>query len=215
MPLVFDFKLGFQYIALTRPTILKTMSYDVLKQNIKKNLNLSTEELEGICKYYKPFDVKKKEFLLTQGSICKFEGFVLEGCFRIFTLDKKGNENTLYFAAKDWWLMDIDSFMNQTPSNLNIQALEDSKVLLINRRDKNALYDSLPVVEKLFRIMSQKALVSWQRRLIRNHCFTAKERYFHFLETYPDISSKLTDKQIAGYLGISHEFLSKIKKSEK
>lgn len=191
------------------------MSYDLLKENIKKNLNLSNTELNSVCNYFKPLDLKKKEFLLMQGSICKFEGFVLEGCFRVFTIDKKGNENTLYFAAKDWWLMDIDSFMNQIPSDLNMQALEDSKVLLISREDKMALYESLPVVEKLFRIMSQKALVSWQRRLVRNHRDTAKERYFHFIQTYPDISSKLTDKQIAGYLGIRHEFLSKIKKNEK
>lgn len=172
-------------------------------------------ELESVCSYFKPKEIKKKDFLLTQGRICRFEGFVLEGCFRIFTLDKKGNENTLYFAAKDWWLMDNDSFMNQIPSDLNMQALEDSKVLLISRQDKLALYNSFPVVEKLFRIMFQKALVSWQRRLIRNHSFTAKERYFHFIETYPNISSKLTDKQIAGYLGIRHEFLSKIKKNSK
>lgn len=191
------------------------MSYDLLKQHIKKNLDFSTTELEVVCKNFKLKSLKKKEFLLTQGGICKFEGFVVEGCFRVFTLDKKGNENTLYFAAKDWWLMDIDSFMNQTTSDLNMQALEDSKVLLIDRQDKIALYESLPVVEKLFRIMFQKGLVSWQRRLVRNHCFTAKERYFHFIETYPNIASKLTDKQIAGYLGIRHEFLSKIKKSEK
>jgi len=191
------------------------MSRDVLKQQIRKNLNLSATELDFVCNYFKPKSLKKKEFLLTQGSICKFEGFVVEGCFRVFTLDKKGNENTLYFAAKDWWLMDIDSFMNQTPSDLNFEALEDSKVLLIGRQDKIALYKSLPVVEKLFRIMFQKGLVSWQRRLVRNHSSTAKERYSHFIETYPDIASKLTDKQIAGYLGISHEFLSKIKKNSK
>lgn len=191
------------------------MSFDLLEQNIKKNLNLSPSVIESICQYFKPLDLKKREFLLRQGKICRFEGFVVEGCFRIFTLDEKGNENTLYFAVKDWWLMDIDSFMNRTPSDLNIQALEDSKVLLISRQDKMNLYDSLPEVEKLFRIMSQKALVAWQRRLIRNHCLTAKERYFHFIDTYPDISSKLTAKHIAGYLGISHEFLSKIKNSRK
>lgn len=189
------------------------MSYDLLKQHIKKNVNLSVTELNQICDYFKPLSFKKKEYLLGQGSLCRFEGFVTEGCFRVFTLDKKGNENTLYFAAKDWWLMDIDSFMHQTASDLNMQALEDSEVLLINREDKIALYESLPMVEKLFRIMFQKGLVSWQRRLVRNHCLTAKERYFHFIETYPDIASKLTDKQIAGYLGIRHEFLSKIKKN--
>lgn len=191
------------------------MSYDLLKQNIQKNLTVSSANLEVICNNFKVVELKKKEFLLTQGSICKFEGFVVEGCFRVFTLDKKGNEITLYFAAKDWWLMDIDSFLNQTASDLNMEALEDSTVLIIDRQDKMALYEALPVVEKLFRIMSQKALVSWQRRLIRNHCDTAKERYYHFIKTYPNIASKLTDKQIAGYLGIRHEFLSKIKKNEK
>ncbi|SHE91136.1 cAMP-binding domain of CRP or a regulatory subunit of cAMP-dependent protein kinases [Arenibacter palladensis] len=191
------------------------MSYDILKQHLKKHVDLSTADLDLISSYFKPASLKKKEFLLTQGSICKMEGFVLDGCFRVFTFDKKGNENTLYFATKDWWLMDIDSFMNQTPSDLNIQALEDSKVLLIDRQDKMALYELLPIVEKLFRIIFQKGLVSWQRRLVRNHSFTSKERYFHFIQTYPDISSKLMDKQIASYLGISHEFLSKIKKNKK
>ena len=108
--------------------------------------------------------------------------------------------------------MDIDSFMNQKPSSLNMQALEDSKVLLIERKDKLTLYETIPTVEKLFRVMSQKALIAWQRRLIRNHSETAKERYHHFLEVYPSIASKLTDKQIASYLGITHEFLSKVKR---
>lgn len=188
------------------------MSHNSLKQHIKSLIEISSEDLETIANYFTPAVIKKKEFLLTQGSIYKYEGFVIDGCFRIFTIDQKGNENTLYFAAKDWWLMDIDSFMNQTPSSLNIQALEDSEVLLIKRADKLKLYESLPIVEKLFRVMSQKALVAWQRRLIRNHCETAKERYHHFVGSYPNIVSKLTDKQVASYLGITHEFLSKIKK---
>lgn len=191
------------------------MINDLLIQNLKNNIQLSEAESEHLCSYFKPKVIQKKEFLLTQGSICTFEGFVLEGCFRVFILDKKGNENTLYFAIKDWWLMDIDSFMNQTPSSLNIQALEDSKVLLINSKDKLALYNSIPKAEKVFRIMFQKAIVAWQRRLIRNHCQTAKERYHDFVDTYPHIASKLTDKQIASYLGITHEFLSKIKKQSK
>lgn len=191
------------------------MAYDLLKQNIKKNIQISANDLDSFCSYFKPVSIKKKDFLLRQGNIYKFEGFVIEGCFRIFTIDEKGNENTLYFAAKDWWLMDNDSFMNQTPSNLNIQALEDSEVLLVNRTDKLLLYDSMPIIEKLFRVMSQKALVAWQRRLIRNHCQTAKERYYYFVNTYPKIASKLTDKQIASYLGITHEFLCKLKKQPK
>lgn len=126
------------------------MPYQLLKKNLNGNLNLSSKELEQISSYFTSKEIKKKEFLLTQGSICKFEGFVVQGCFRVFSIDKNGNDNTLYFAAKDWWLMDIDSFMNQTPSELSIEALEDSKVLLIGREDKQELCNSLPIVEKLF-----------------------------------------------------------------
>ncbi len=168
-------------------------------------------QIDEICSFFNTKTVKKGEYLLTQGSICKFEGFVTKGCFRIFIIDTKGNENILYFAAEDWWLIDTDSFMNQTPSDLYFQALEDSEVLIIQKADKERLYDQLPLVEKLFRIMSQKALAAWQKRLIRNHCLTAKERYQYFLNTYPNIASRITDRQIAGYLGITHEFLSKIK----
>ncbi|PWJ43718.1 Crp/Fnr family transcriptional regulator [Sediminitomix flava] len=188
------------------------MTHQLLKENIQRNVQFSKDELDEFCQYFQPKTINKKEFVLEQGELCKFEGFVLDGCFRVFTLDKKGNEITLYFAVKDWWLMDIDSFMNQSPSNLNIQAIEDSEVLLIKRSDKLALYESLPAVEKLFRVMSQKALVAWQRRLINSNCLTAKERYHQFIGDYPNISSKLTDRQIASYLGITYEFLSKLKK---
>ena len=190
------------------------MSYQLLQENMQKNLEISPSELELICNYFKPIEVKKGGFLLQQGNICKFEGFVIEGCFRIFNVDDEGKENTLYFAVRDWWLMDIDSFMNQTSSKLNIQALEDSQVLIIDRVSKETLYNESPLVEKLFRIMSQKAVAAWQRRLIRNHSLKAKDRYEYFICAYPSIAEKLTDRQISGYLGITHEFLSKIKRSK-
>ncbi len=195
--------------------MLKEISKERLKAQIKRNIAIADSELAAICAPFKARVVEKGEYLLRQGSRCKFEGFVVEGCFRIFTIDEEGKEHILYFAVQDWWLMEIDSFMNHTPSELNIQALESSKVLLISQAEKDLLYQQLPVVEKLFRIMSQKALVAWQRRLIRNHCLTAKQRYYHFIDTYPNLSSKLKDRQIASYLGITHEFLSKIKRGSR
>jgi CRP-like cAMP-binding protein len=189
--------------------------HDLLRENIRENVEISNSDLDVICDSFSSHKICKRDYLLKQGSICKFEGFVLKGCFRIYTIDKKGNENTLYFAIKSWWLMDIDSFMNQLPSDLYIQALEDSVVLLINKPDKMELYNSVPIVEKLFRIMSQKGLVAWQRRLIRNNSLTAQERYTFFVEKYPEIVLKLTDRQISNYLGITHEFLSKIKRAKK
>lgn len=175
-------------------------------------MDFSESELDAFCSPFYQKTVSKKEFLLRQGEICHFEGFVVKGCFRLFSIDQQGRENVLYFAAKDWWVTDIDSFTNQTPALLSIQALEDSEVLLINKTDKERLYVDLPKVEHLFRIMTQKTLVSLQRRLIRNHSYTAQERYDHFITSYPEIAQKLTNLQIAAYLGISHEFVSKIRK---
>lgn len=188
------------------------MAYQLLKQHFKNTYHISDDLLEEICLLYKPKTYLKKEYVFQQGSLVDQECFVVSGCFRVYTLDSKGNENTLYFAAKDWWLMDIDSFMNHTPSRLNVQAIEPSEVLYISKSDKKYLYETYPVVEKLFRIMFQKAIVAWQRRLVSNHCETARERYTNFVATYPEIAGKLTDKQIASYLGITHEFLSRIKK---
>lgn len=195
--------------------MLRGISHDGLKEHIKKAISVSDLDLDTICAYFKPRLIDKGDYLLRQGRYCRFEGFVVEGCFRVFTIDEEGKEHILYFAVQDWWLMDIDSFMNHTPSELNIQALEQSKILLINQSDKDSLYKQLPAVEKLFRLMSQKAVVAWQRRLIRNHCLTAKQRYYHFIDSYPRLSSKLKDRQIASYLGITHEFLSKIKRGSR
>ncbi len=118
----------------------------------------------------------------------------------------------LYFAVADWWVGDIDSFTNQVPARLFIEAVEDSEVLLISKEDKEELYETLPKVEKLFRIMGQKTIVALQHRMISNLSKTADERYIDYITKYPQIVQRLTNLQIAAYLGISHEFLSKIRK---
>lgn len=150
--------------------------------------------------------------LLRAGEVCKFEGFVNKGCFRIYYLDEKGLESVLYFAIEGWWITDIDSFTNQTASILNIEALEDSEVLLITYPYKNALYEELPKVEKLYRIMTQKTHTALQRRMISSISKTADERYLEFIAKYPFMEQRLSQQNLAGYLGISPEFMSKIKK---
>jgi CRP-like cAMP-binding protein len=188
------------------------MEHELLERNIRKHVAFSAAELKAYSRRFKPRKVAKKEYLLRAGEVCRFEGFVIRGCFRLFSTDQEGKENVMYFAVEDWWITDIDSFTTQTPAHLSIQALEDSEVLLIGKADKDALYDEMPKVEKLFRIMTQKTLVALQRRLIRNHSFTAEERYRHFIATYPGIAQRLTNLHIASYLGITHEFVSKIRR---
>ncbi|MEM6846168.1 MAG: Crp/Fnr family transcriptional regulator [Bacteroidota bacterium] len=188
------------------------MGFDLLKDNFLRHTILTDDELNSINYYYEERQVDKGEYILRKGDICRFEGFVIEGCFEISTSDSQGNERILYFAMKDWWVMEIDSFISQTGSELDVKAIEPSRLLVITKTDKEKLYQEVPKAERLFRIMSQRAVVAWQRRLIRNHTMTAEERYFHFLNTYPEISQRVTNKQIASYLGITQEFVSKIRR---
>ena len=184
----------------------------LLKQNIASHISLSEDETEAFCNLFQQKVIKKKSFLLRESEICRFEGFVTKGLFRVYHIDQNGFEQILYFAIENWWVTDIDSFTNEKPSQLYIEALEDSTVLLISKKDKEFAYKNLPKIEKLFRVMTQKTHVALQRRMIDNLSKTADQRYLDFIEKYPTIYSRLTNLQMAAYLGISHEFLSKIRK---
>ena len=185
---------------------------DLLKQNIANHISLSKAEMEEFCSLFKEKNIKRKNFLLREGEVCKFEGFVTKGLFRVYHIDQNGFEQILYFAPENWWITDIDSFTNQKPSQLFIDALEDSEVFLISKKDKELAYTNLPTIEKLFRVMTQKTHLALQRRMIDNLSKTADQRYADFIEKYPKLFQRLTNLQIAAYLGISHEFLSKIRK---
>jgi CRP-like cAMP-binding protein len=125
---------------------------------------------------------RKNKIILKQGEICEFEGYVLEGCFKVFYQDENGREHILYFAIEDWWVLDIDSFVSGKTSKLYIQALEDSVILTIDRAKKEQLYHDIPRVEKLFRIMNQKALAATQLRIISMLHENADKRYLDFNE---------------------------------
>ena len=185
---------------------------ELLTQNILNHITLSKKELESFCSLFNQKEVRKKHFLMQEGEICKFEGFVTKGLFRVYHIDSNGFEQVLYFAQENWWITDIDSFTNETPSQLYIQALEDSEVLLISKKDKEFAYNKIPKIEKLFRVMTQKTHIALQRRIIDNLSKTADQRYIDFIEKYPNLFQRLTNVQIAAYLGISHEFLSKIRR---
>ncbi|BAP31456.1 cyclic nucleotide binding regulatory protein [Chryseobacterium sp. StRB126] len=186
--------------------------FNLLYKNISRYIDLSEEEFK---QFSAPFQLKcfrKKEIVLKEGDYCLFEGFVLNGCFKIYYLNENGFEQTLYFAVEGWWITDIDSLLNDVPSILNIEALMDSEVLMISKKDKEVLYEAMPQTEKLFRIMNQRSSVALQRRILSLTGKTADKRYLEFLEKYPGLEQKITQQQVSSYLGITHEFLSKIRK---
>ncbi|PWN71325.1 Crp/Fnr family transcriptional regulator [Chryseobacterium phosphatilyticum] len=186
--------------------------FDSLYKNISRHVNLSEEEFKRFARYFQSEKYKKKDVVLREGEYCSFEGFVVNGCFKIYYLNEKGFEQTLYFAVEGWWITDLDSLINHIPSILNIEAIEDSEVLMISKKDKDLLYETMPQVERLFRMMNQHSSVALQRRILSLTGKTADKRYLEFLEKYPGLEQRLTQQQVASYLGITHEFLSKIRK---
>lgn len=186
--------------------------FDLLYKNISRHIQLSDEEFEQFSSLFVLKSFKRKETVLREGDYCLFEGLVLNGCFKVFYLNESGSEQTLYFAVEGWWITDIDSLINNVPSILNIEALENSDVFMISKKDKEMLYHEMPKIEKLFRIMNQQSSVALQRRILSLTGKTADKRYLEFLDKYPGLEQRITQQQVASYLGITHEFLSKIRK---
>lgn len=188
------------------------VDYTSFYQNIKQYIDLSEEELMTLRSFYSYKKIAKNEVILSSGQVCDFEGYVLEGCFKIFYRDDDFREHILYFAIEDWWVVDISSFIFRNPSELYIQAMEESVIFYISNEEKEKLYTEMPKLEKLFRVMNQRALASMQSRMINMLYKTAEVRYLEFKSKYPNLDQRIAQHQIASYLGISHEFLSKVRK---
>src|SRR5688572_9647407 len=154
--------------------------YERLRRNIARHVTLTDGEFDYFASLLEPRRVEKKQALLTPGDVCCFEGFVEAGCLRVYSNDRNGFDSVLYFATEDWWVADIHSFVSGAPAVLGIDALENTDVLLIDKCNKERLYACIPKFERLFRIMTQRALVALQQRLIAFMRLPAQQRYFDF-----------------------------------
>ncbi len=153
----------------------------------------------------------KGQYIVQQGDICKYECFVLSGCTKTFYVDAEGQEHILMFSIEDWWTSDIGSFITQTPADFNVQCLENSELVMFSYDVIEDLYTEIPKLERFFRQIIEKAFVASQKRIVRNFSLSAKEQYLYFREQYPLIEQRIPQYMIASYLGITKEFLSKIK----
>ncbi|OOG76831.1 Crp/Fnr family transcriptional regulator [Algoriphagus sp. A40] len=156
--------------------------------------------------------VKRKEKILAAGEVCKHYTFIVEGCFRMFGVDDKGFEHNIQFAAENDWIADIGSFHTQKPSLLNIEALEAGSVLQVKQQDLYFLYTHIPKLDRIFKVLIELKYIELQNRVLQNFSSTAEQRYLGFLEQYPHLSNRLPNTQIASYLGITPEFLSKVRR---
>lgn len=188
------------------------MVHDTLITYFETIVPLSQEEKELIIEAYTPKTLHKKELLFQQGMKCMTEAFVVSGTLRVYYVDDKGAEHVLNFALPGWWVGDLASFYHGTDAFLNVQALEESTLLVIDPEKKEELFKKVPVLERVFRIVIQKHLASMQKRLLVNHSLTADQRYKDLIEKIPAIEQLVPQYQIASYLGILPESLSRLKR---
>ncbi|MBK6267077.1 Crp/Fnr family transcriptional regulator [Marivirga sp. S37H4] len=175
---------------------------------------LNAEEQHLVIELFKPRLYRKRQYALQEGDICNQFNFVVRGCLRMYKVDDKGNTHILQFASENWWISNIGSFHERKPSGLNIDALEDTMVLQISHENLLALYTQAPKFDRIFRVLIENNFVSLQKRLLQNISSTAEERYLSFLENYSHLSNRLPQTQIASFLGITPEFLSRLRNKQ-
>ncbi len=187
------------------------MSFDLILKNVCKHIDLTQKEKDHFTSLLESHVIKRKQIFLSEGDVCKHSAFVTGGALKGYTVDKEGREHVIHFAMPDWWIADMYSLISQKPGILNIEALVDTQVLLLSRDHQHDLYRDIPKFERFFRILTENSLVASQQRLINNLSLTAGERYADFLVKYPTIVECAPQHTIASYLGITPEFLSKIR----
>ncbi|MDW3195055.1 MAG: Crp/Fnr family transcriptional regulator [Cytophagales bacterium] len=184
-----------------------------LIEYFSKFITLTEEEISFIERVYKERKVDKREFLLKAGEICKYSTFIVEGCFKMYCHDSDAKEHIVQFGIENWWIGDIHSFQKETPSRVYIKALEKSTILQIKKKDQLELFERFPRFNQVFKTLAENAIVSLQYRIIRNISYTAEERYLNFIKMYPDLFNRVSNVQIASYLGVTPEFLSTVRKN--
>lgn len=185
--------------------------FERLRQNIEEKISLTVDEW-NICKtFFAPKKIRKKQYFLQEGDVCKYTAFIEKGAMRSYHIDEKGNEHILQFALEGWWITDMYSFYTGEPASYNIDALEDSEILQISQQNYEEMMQRVPRMERYFRLLLQNRLIAMQRRLASNLSFTAEQKYIWMTQSYPDIFQRVPQHMIASYLGITKETLSRIR----
>ena len=188
------------------------MDYSSIDANVSKYVSFGQEELQLFHELLETNSVQKKAYILREGDICEQESYVIKGCLRKYYINEDGAEVIVQFAIEDHWVSDMASFSDHKPSHFFIEALEDCELFILTPASKEALLSKIPKFERVFRILVQRHLSVTQDRLVHTIAKTALEKYLDFLEHYPTIPQRVAQHYIASYLGISAEFLSKVRK---
>lgn len=188
------------------------MDYKEILGNLNRYVDLNEEDEKQFCAIVRTTKVKRRQFIVQPNFVCTHQTYVVNGAFRSYFISKEGVEHTIQFAIEDWFISDFNSYIHQIPASLYVEALEDSVVQEIAYEDVEQLCKSNPKFERFFRLVAQKSFAFSQRRILSNLGKSAEERYVEFQSLYPSIVQRIPQYALASYLGMSAEFLSKIRK---
>jgi CRP-like cAMP-binding protein len=186
--------------------------FELLYTKFNEKISLTEEEFSFARALFKPKKLRKRQYLLQEGEVCKHQAFIERGMLRSYSVDEKGGEHILQFASEGWWMADLSSYLTGEPSLFNIEALEDTELLLLSKPSWDQLMQTVPKFEHYFRILIQNNLIATQKRLLQSHTETAEQKYLAFTKMYPDCVQRVPQHMIASYLGMGRETLSRLRK---
>jgi CRP-like cAMP-binding protein len=182
-----------------------------LVNHIKTYVSLSEDDIRALNSAVQCKTIKKNKFLVHDGGVAAISSYILSGCLRTYITDKKGMEYILGFSTPGWWTGNLLNMYHEEPSQLYIQAIFDTEILYFTQETKEKLFLSSAVFERYFRILTERSLLAFQTRTLEILSLSAEERYWKFSSKYPDLMLVLPQKYIAGYIGVTPEFLSRMK----
>jgi CRP-like cAMP-binding protein len=191
---------------------MQQSSIENLISYFKQYFPLNNAERDELATRFMERKIKRRGFVQQEGDVCRHFTFVVSGCLKMYAVDQGGKEHNIQFAAENDWITDLSSFYSEKPGRLYIEAIESTMVLQIKHPDLLHLYTNHHKIDRNFRIIIEQKFIELQNRVLQNISSAAEERYQFFLEQYPNLSNRLPNTQIASYLGITPEFLSKIRK---
>ena len=185
--------------------------FEIFEDYITANGHFTQEDLHLMRSLAIIKKVRRKEFLLQEGEVCKYKMFVAKGLLRAYYLKNDGTEQIMRFSAENNWMTDHDSFKNQTPSKGNIEALENTEVILWTRESMAKLFASIPALKLYMERLIENTLMATHERVFRILSSTSEEKYEDFITSFPDVFRRVPLHMVASYLGVSRETLSRIR----
>ncbi len=186
--------------------------YDSFLQKLNEKLEFTSEEEDIIKSYLTLKKLRRKQYLLQEGDVCKSIAFVSKGALRSYSVDEKGEEHIIQFALEGWTISDLYSFMTGEPATYNIEAIEDSELILISKSAQEEILKKVPRYETFVRLQITGAYLAMQKRLTSIISLTLEDRYISFINLYPNIVQRVPQRMIASYMGLKPETLSRLRR---